>query len=137
MSLRVPPILTITSDWHSVSTILGRARCVALIRMKLLDLDTLRQQSRQRLRLLFGTLIFVAAWTTVFFVYSDVILNRLGLRAVLIGNAVPIIALLVLALNTIGGAPKCPHCGVRLVGSLFNIAIASGNCGRCGRRIVD
>ncbi|MFY9824812.1 MAG: hypothetical protein WAM82_25765 [Thermoanaerobaculia bacterium] len=105
--------------------------------MKRLDLVTLRQQSQQRLRLVLGTLVFVAIWMTALFSYSNVILDRLGLRGFLIAAGLPIVALLIAAFNSIFGAPKCPHCGTRLVGSLLHTAIGSGNCGYCGRRLED
>ena len=33
------------------------------------------------------------------------------------------------------GIPRCPHCKRLLMGPLLNIAIASGNCGYCGKSI--
>lgn len=84
-----------------------------------------------------GTLIFVAIWMTALFSYSSVILDRLGLRGFLIAAGIAIAALLLAALNTIFGAPKCPHCWIRLVGALHHVAIGSGNCGYCGRRLED
>jgi hypothetical protein len=35
------------------------------------------------------------------------------------------------------GLPRCPHCRRLLTGWLLNIAIASGNCGYCGKSVED
>lgn len=56
---------------------------------------------------------------------------------------VPILAglgiVLVAALAMRGGLriPRCPHCKRLLTGWLVHIAIASGNCGYCGKSIED
>lgn len=57
--------------------------------------------------------------------------------------AVPIFAGLVafviaaFLLTGVIGVPRCPHCGRLLTGYLLRIAIASGNCGYCGRSVED
>src|SRR5262245_59830223 len=56
---------------------------------------------------------------------------------------VPVLAglgiLLVVAIATPGSLrlPRCPHCSRLLTGWLVHIAIASGNCGYCGKSIED
>jgi len=35
------------------------------------------------------------------------------------------------------GLPRCPHCKRLLTGWLLHIAIASGNCGYCGKSVED
>jgi hypothetical protein len=63
--------------------------------------------------------------------------DRLSLPYFLMVAAVPIVVLVALAVKTIYSLPKCPHCGIRLVGPLLVAAVASGNCGHCGRSVVD
>jgi hypothetical protein len=53
----------------------------------------------------------------------------------ILAGAVPVIALVTLAVVGFRSLPKCPHCGVRLVSWLLATAVATGNCGRCGRSI--
>ena len=54
---------------------------------------------------------------------------------------IPILAAFVLvlvvavAMRGLVGMPKCPHCKRLLSGWLLHIAIASGNCGYCGKSI--
>jgi len=105
--------------------------------MTTLDRTVLLQSSRQRVRLALQTLALVAIWMTILFAYADEILDRWGVRGFIIGAIIPISALLVAAMNAIFGAPRCPHCRVRLVGSLFHAAMASGNCAYCGKHIID
>jgi hypothetical protein len=105
--------------------------------MKRLDIVTLLDGSRKRTRNVFVTMIFFAVWVAVLFPYSSTIIDKLGEPVFWIVAAVPIVALVIVALSTIFGAPKCPNCGVRLVGSLINTAIASGNCGYCGMRVLE
>ena len=84
---------------------------------------------------LFAAMLFFAIWMGVLFSYGRVIFDNLGPSAFLAGAAVPVVTLLAVVLRSIYSAPKCPHCGVRLVGSLVTTAIASGNCGYCGRSL--
>jgi hypothetical protein len=48
-----------------------------------------------------------------------------------------IVLVLAIVLGRAGGIPRCPHCKRFLTGWLVHIAIASGNCGYCGRNIAD
>lgn len=48
-----------------------------------------------------------------------------------------IVAILAFGQRGIVGLPKCPHCKRLLTGWLLHIAIASGNCGYCGRSVED
>jgi len=48
-----------------------------------------------------------------------------------------IVLVLAIVLGRAGGIPRCPHCKRFLTGWLVHIAIASGNCGYCGRSIAD
>jgi hypothetical protein len=48
---------------------------------------------------------------------------------------VPLIAFVALAVRMSGRLPKCSHCGTRLTRWLLSIAIATGNCGHCGKSI--
>ncbi|HEV8240372.1 MAG TPA: hypothetical protein VGS57_13465 [Thermoanaerobaculia bacterium] len=43
----------------------------------------------------------------------------------------------VIGLTNYIAPPKCPHCGVRFSAWLLHIAIASGNCGFCGKSIEE
>jgi hypothetical protein len=47
----------------------------------------------------------------------------------------PIIALIVLVRRMTQRIPRCPHCGIRLARFLLPIAVATGNCGHCGRSV--
>src|SRR4026208_1580032 len=57
--------------------------------------------------------------------------------------AIPAFAALVvvviagLAMTGVIGVPRCPHCKGLLTGYLLRIAIASGNCGYCGKSVED
>ena len=48
-----------------------------------------------------------------------------------------IVLVLAIVLGRLGGIPRCPHCKGLLTGWLLHIAIASGNCGYCGKSIAD
>ena len=94
-------------------------------------------ESRRRTRLLLATMAFCAIWMGALFFYAGVILDDLGVAVFLAAAAVPIVALVAMAMRATYSMPKCPHCGIRLLGWLLPLAIASGNCGRCGRSIDD
>jgi hypothetical protein len=83
------------------------------------------------------TLAFSLTWMAVLFLNADAILDRLGLPRFLVLAAVPVIALVAMAVKNLYEMPKCPHCGIRLVGALLTTAVASGNCGHCGMSIED
>ena len=57
--------------------------------------------------------------------------------------AIPVLAALVAVviaaflLTGVVGVPRCPHCKRLLTGYLLRIAIASGNCGYCGKSVED
>ena len=51
--------------------------------------------------------------------------------------AFTIIVTLVFAQRGLIGLPKCPHCKRLLTGWILHIAIASGNCGYCGKSVED
>jgi hypothetical protein len=58
------------------------------------------------------------------------------LLAILIAyTTLPIIALMVLVRRMTQRIPRCPHCGIRFARHLLSVAIASGNCGHCGRSV--
>jgi hypothetical protein len=92
--------------------------------------------SRRRMKTSFAALLFLVIWIAALFSYGRVIIDSLGLSAFEVGVAVPVVILLAVILKSIYSAPKCPHCGVRLVGTLVTTAIASGNCGYCGRDLL-
>ena len=92
---------------------------------------------RRRGRVLLGTLAFVLIWMAALFATGSRILDRLGLPFFLVGAAIPIVVLVGVALKNIFDMPKCPHCGIRLYRWLLTTAIATGNCGNCGRSIED
>lgn len=48
-----------------------------------------------------------------------------------------IVLVIVIALRGGVAVPRCPHCKRFLTGWLVHIAIASGNCGYCGKSIED
>ena len=48
-----------------------------------------------------------------------------------------LIVIVALAVKAFREMPRCPHCRRPLTGSLLHIAIASGNCGYCGKSIED
>ena len=58
-------------------------------------------------------------------------------------SAVPTLTLIamvvggVVGMTTAVAVPKCPHCKMRLTAYLLHIAIASGNCGYCGKSLED
>jgi len=52
-------------------------------------------------------------------------------------GALTIVAVLLLVQKGLAGFPKCPHCKRLLTGWLLHIAIASGNCGYCGKSVED
>jgi hypothetical protein len=92
-------------------------------------------RDRSRVRLLLGTLAFVLAWLGVLFWKGEEVFDRLGVPYFVAFAAVPIVAMIALAVKMFSEMPKCPHCGVRLVGPLLAAAVASGNCGVCGESI--
>ena len=61
-------------------------------------------------------------------------------RAESILPALAVVSLIVvagLAVTSFRSMPRCPHCKRPLTGSLLHIAIASGNCGYCGKSVED
>jgi hypothetical protein len=94
-----------------------------------------QRESRRQIRRLFAILAFCAIWMGALFFYAGVILDDLGVPVFLVAAAVPIVALVAMAVRVTYSMPKCPHCGIRLMGWLLPMAISSGNCGRCGRSI--
>src|SRR5262245_1383464 len=46
-----------------------------------------------------------------------------------------VVVLLLFAQRGLVGLPRCPHCKRLLSGWLLHIAIASGNCGYCGKSV--
>ena len=103
--------------------------------MKGFDPATLRTQSRSRMRTALGALAVSAIWLALLFSYSDAVLDRFGVRGFLIAAGLAILTIVLAAMNSILGAPKCPHCRTRLVGPLLPTAIASGKCGSCGKAL--
>jgi hypothetical protein len=95
-----------------------------------------RDGSRRRSREVLLTVAFCLAWLAVLFSKADFILD-LGLSRFIVLAAVPIVVLVAVAVRLMLAMPKCPHCGIRLVGWLLGTAVASGNCGHCGRSIED
>jgi hypothetical protein len=58
--------------------------------------------------------------------------------AVFPGVAIVVLPILaVLAFHRTLVVPKCPHCKRLLTEYLLHIAVASGNCGYCGKSIED
>jgi hypothetical protein len=97
-----------------------------------------RHSRRQTKWLLLALLVFAASmWGMVVFG------SRLGWLAagdryavlIAMGLAVAVTGLLAVAVGGIRRIPKCPHCGIRLISWFLAIAVATGNCGRCGRSI--
>jgi hypothetical protein len=52
-------------------------------------------------------------------------------------TGVAIVVFAVIGLANFVAPPKCPHCRTTLSAWLLHIAIASGNCGYCGKSIED
>jgi hypothetical protein len=48
-----------------------------------------------------------------------------------------LVVIVVFAQRGLIGLPRCPHCKRLLTGWLLHIAIASGNCGYCGKSVED
>jgi hypothetical protein len=51
--------------------------------------------------------------------------------------ALGIVVVVAVVMRGYVGTPRCPHCKRFLTGWLVHIAIASGNCGYCGKRVAD
>ena len=49
--------------------------------------------------------------------------------------ALPVIGFVTMGINAVRRMPKCPHCGIRFYWPLLATAVATGNCGHCGRSI--
>ncbi len=94
-------------------------------------------QDRSRNVLLLGTVAFMLAWLGVLFWKGEDVLDRLGVPYFVAFAAVPIVAMVALGVKMYFQLPKCPHCRTRLVGPLLAAAVASGNCGVCGKSVVD
>lgn len=106
--------------------------------MKRQDLITFVQRGRPRwTRLLLGTLVGCGIWQGVLFSDSLVKFDDLGVRGFILAASVPIVVLIALSIRLFYLVPKCPHCGIRLLGPLLPAAIASGNCGHCGQSLDD
>ncbi|HET9765852.1 MAG TPA: hypothetical protein VFS60_03335 [Thermoanaerobaculia bacterium] len=59
----------------------------------------------------------------------DVVMAAIGAFAIVLVVGV--------AMRGIVGMPKCPHCKRYLTSWLLHIAIATGNCGYCGKSIEE
>jgi hypothetical protein len=106
--------------------------------MKRQDLITFsREGSRHRLRTVLATLVFFLAWMTALAWKADTILDGLGVWQFLLLAAVPMVVFVAVAVKLFYTMPKCPHCGIRFVGPLLITAVATGNCGHCGRNVED
>jgi len=92
------------------------------------------QQGRLARRIPVFVAIFLV-WTAGVFTVARSMEPELAAVVVFPSILVPTIVFAGLALRTQLGAPRCPHCGTRLVWALLPIAISSGKCGRCGRSI--
>ena len=95
-----------------------------------------QQGIRRRTRLVLGSLFFVLIWMGALF-YVDETLGDLDIEVFMVAAAVPIVVFVAAAARAVYLMPKCPHCGIRLMGWLFPVAVASGNCGSCGKSITD
>ena len=93
-----------------------------------------QQGIRRRTRLVLWSLLFVFIWMGALF-YVDETLDELDIEVFVAAAAVPIVVFVAAAARAVYLMPKCPHCGVRLMGWLFPVAIASGMCGNCGKSI--
>jgi len=51
--------------------------------------------------------------------------------------AILVVLVVVIAMRGLVGMPRCPHCKRLFMGYLLHIAIASGNCGYCGKSIEE
>src|SRR5262249_47209438 len=100
------------------------------------DLSAFSRDRRRNLYVL-GTVLFCLIWMGLLFSYADAISDHLGEEQFIVLAAVPVVALIAVAVGLFLTMPKCPHCGIRLVGFLLATAVASGNCGHCGERIED
>jgi len=97
-----------------------------------------RESKGQARGLAIAVVLFLAWIAGLFLLGSRLDWRGAGARsAVLIFAyvAVPLIVVLTMVVSKFRRMPKCPHCGVRLVSWLLATAVASGNCGRCGRSI--
>ncbi len=82
-------------------------------------------------------LAFAIVWMAALLLKIDTMIDRLGLSRFLMLAAVLLVVIVTATTKIIYMMPKCPHCGTRLVGALLSIAVATGNCGHCGRSIED
>jgi len=114
----------------------GTPAVVVAVTMKRQELIAIsRDGVRRRTRELLVTLAFAMTWMALLFTYANAILDRFGVAPFIVLAAVPVVVLVAVAIRNVLAMPKCPHCGIRLMGWLLATAVASGNCGHCGTRI--
>src|SRR5690348_8585427 len=51
------------------------------------------------------------------------------------GFALALLIFVAIVSDAVRKLPKCPHCGMRMYRHLLPTAIATGNCGNCGKSI--
>jgi hypothetical protein len=95
-----------------------------------------QQGIRRRTRLVLGSVLFVLIWMAGLF-YAGSVLDDTDIEVFVAAAAVPIVVFIAVAVRVVYLVPKCPHCGVRLMGWLFPVAMASGRCGSCGKSMID
>jgi len=109
--------------------------------MKREDLIELSQRElhRQARR---GALTFALflVWMLGLFIAANVFPDRLQpewlfVPILITYTSIPIVAVFTMARKVTNRLPRCPHCGIRFTRLLLPIAIATGNCGHCGRSI--
>lgn len=79
---------------------------------------------------------FCLAWLLGLFSKADFLLDQ-DVSLFMVLAAVPIVVMVAVAARQILSLPKCPHCGIRLVGWLLGTAVASGKCPSCGKSITE
>jgi hypothetical protein len=99
--------------------------------------DFCREYRRRNTRWMLAALVFLFVWMSVLFTYGSEFLDEYQPEWFFVAAAIPIVVLLGMVGVAFSRMPKCPHCGTRLLGPLIATAIASGNCGYCGRSLED
>jgi hypothetical protein len=82
----------------------------------------------------------ILVWLLVVSAFGGLVFDRFGPGPLAISIFLTFMGILVgvlvfLGITALHRIPRCSHCGVRLSGSLLHTAVATGNCGRCGRNI--
>src|SRR4030095_13494818 len=100
--------------------------------------DLVRYLRRRQLPRLYLILVFALIYFVVFALSMNGTIEKINpnwsrdwLIPTATGTAMVLFA--VIGLWNVVAPPKCPHCKTTLSAWLLHIAIASGNCGYCGK----